>query len=489
MIIDEISWNIMFRGVIPFGSANIFLMVLIYFTLARFRLGTSYPYYATFIVCFIIFLLGPLINMMQVDSIKHAYDITRNILLFAIGVPCLLLGLLTQSKVVISKAMIILPFVFGFMWSIFFVLTMPLYAISQNSMNQQTLPELLQIERINPELAYYSQAVLITLLLIIPSIIMLQKKLDKYVVVHIYGVLTLCFFMCIGNIFKQWEIYYAGSSLTALVWGWAVYRDILLTHQKLHQHSQYQRALAQAQFSASAKTSFTEYYPDKLNESYPFRDREALLEAVFTHSTGFIKQRTDNLLAALKTFTQNQVDTYQIRAKEILFMLFDSVIFQGNTVNNNIKSLLQQLEQQGQNIEKAPSIEDIDNIIFEQAYLLSQLKNKEPQNEADAALIDSIKQYILGHYDSNISINDVISVVGASRSHIMKTFKTVTSKTINQYLTDVRIGKAKSLLLTQSITETAYDVGFNNSAYFSTVFKQQVGITPKAFQQNSKLGI
>lgn len=485
MISDEISWNILFRGVIPFGSANIFLMILIYFTLVRFRLGTSYYFYATFMVCFIIFLLGPLINMMQLNSIKHLYDITRNILLFAIGVPCLLLGLLAQAKIAISKAMVVLPFVFGGMWSLFFVLTLPLYALNQNSANQESLSGLFRIEGINPELAYYSQVGLIALLLIVPSVVMLQRKLDKYVVVHIHGVLTLCFFMCVGNIFKQWEIYYAGSSLTALVWGWAVYRDILLTQQRLHEYSQFQQALAQAQFSASSKNTFTEYYPEKLNELYPFKEREALLEAVATCSTGFIEQRVNSLLTALKVFTQSQLDTYCIRAKEIIFMLFDAAIYQSDCK----KSLLLQLEQQGKNIEKAPSIEAIDNIVIEQAHFLSRHDNATPQNQADEALVNRIKQFILGHYDNNININDVITAVGASRSHVMKTFKTVTSKTINQYLTDVRIDKAKSLLLTQSITETAYDVGFNNSAYFSTVFKQQVGITPKAFQQSAKVGI
>ncbi|WP_143873175.1 helix-turn-helix domain-containing protein [Catenovulum sediminis] len=60
----------------------------------------------------------------------------------------------------------------------------------------------------------------------------------------------------------------------------------------------------------------------------------------------------------------------------------------------------------------------------------------------------------------------------------------MTRCSINQYLIDVRINKSKDLLITMSVTETAFEVGFNNSAYFSTVFKKQTGKTPKEYQQS-----
>ncbi|MER2490742.1 helix-turn-helix domain-containing protein [Catenovulum sediminis] len=49
----------------------------------------------------------------------------------------------------------------------------------------------------------------------------------------------------------------------------------------------------------------------------------------------------------------------------------------------------------------------------------------------------------------------------------------MTRCSINQYLIDVRINKSKDLLITMSVTETAFEVGFNNSAYFSIVFKNK----------------
>ncbi|MER2492799.1 helix-turn-helix domain-containing protein, partial [Catenovulum sediminis] len=105
-------------------------------------------------------------------------------------------------------------------------------------------------------------------------------------------------------------------------------------------------------------------------------------------------------------------------------------------------------------------------------------------SRAYTALVDKIKTFILSQYNRDISINDMANEIGASRSHINKTFKNITAQTINQYLFDVIINKSNDLLITMSVTETAFEVVFNNSAYFSTVFKKQTGKTPKEYQQS-----
>lgn len=65
----------------------------------------------------------------------------------------------------------------------------------------------------------------------------------------------------------------------------------------------------------------------------------------------------------------------------------------------------------------------------------------------------------------------------------MRRFKQETGQTVNQHLTQVRIENAKRLLASISVTETAFEVGFNDSNYFSTVFKKQTGHTPNGFKK------
>ncbi|MCU4676262.1 AraC family transcriptional regulator [Catenovulum sp. 2E275] len=127
----------------------------------------------------------------------------------------------------------------------------------------------------------------------------------------------------------------------------------------------------------------------------------------------------------------------------------------------------------------------INQLLLSEATALASERENVIDSSADKRLVESIKTYILTNYDSDISLNNVADNVGCSRSHVTKVFKNVTSQTILQYLVDVRVHKAKTLLLTKSVTETAYEVGFNNSAYFSTVFKKQTGLTPKEYQANS----
>jgi two-component system response regulator YesN len=60
--------------------------------------------------------------------------------------------------------------------------------------------------------------------------------------------------------------------------------------------------------------------------------------------------------------------------------------------------------------------------------------------------------------------------------------------TIVDYLTSVRIERAKQLLLAtnQSCTEICFEVGYNNQSYFTRTFKGLVGMTPRKFRARNR---
>jgi len=71
-----------------------------------------------------------------------------------------------------------------------------------------------------------------------------------------------------------------------------------------------------------------------------------------------------------------------------------------------------------------------------------------------------------------------------SRFHFMRIFKTTYGKTPHQYLTWVRIERAKLLLKTDmSVSNVCFSVGFESVSTFTTLFKKLVGKTPAYFQQ------
>lgn len=476
---EYITSNILLRAVIPFGAASIFFVVLVYFSIVRHRIGGAYFYYAAFIICFIAFLLGPLVNLSVIDIGKRWYDIFRNVLLFSIGLPSLLIGLLCQAKIKLSIWFFIYPVSLGVAWSILFILSPPLYLY-----NAGEIPWLLNLNWLKYQHIYYSQIVLIVISLVIPCLFILAKKPTFHVAMHVYGTLALCFFMSIGNFWQLWELYYAGSSLTALIWGAAVCHDIQKVNEQIKQQNKHQKLLAKAQFLASGKENFVQYYPETLSEEYPFKEREILLESIRTASKGVLNKQANILFIALEKFTQSELKLYQLRSKEILFMAFDCIVFQ----HANKEVLLTQLDHSGQQIEQADSIGEVNKVMFAELKFLCELPRKAIDKEINQALVSNIKTYILSHYHKNISINDIVDNIGGSRSHLMKAFKVATQQTINQYLVDVRINKAKILLLSMKVTDVAFEVGFNDSAYFSTVFKKQVGMSPKDFQAKAKGG-
>jgi len=60
--------------------------------------------------------------------------------------------------------------------------------------------------------------------------------------------------------------------------------------------------------------------------------------------------------------------------------------------------------------------------------------------------------------------------------------------TIIDYLTSVRIERAKQLLLAtdQNCTEICFEVGYNNQSYFTRTFKGFVGMTPRQFRRKNQ---
>lgn len=74
-----------------------------------------------------------------------------------------------------------------------------------------------------------------------------------------------------------------------------------------------------------------------------------------------------------------------------------------------------------------------------------------------------------------------------SEAHFIRKFKTITGKTPHQYKVGIVISKAIEMLTTTTlnISETAYALGFEDSLYFSRLFKKEVGISPQNYLKKS----
>ena len=100
------------------------------------------------------------------------------------------------------------------------------------------------------------------------------------------------------------------------------------------------------------------------------------------------------------------------------------------------------------------------------------------------------KLFIDGHYAENIDLENIADEAFFSKYHFIRLFHSVYNKTPHQYLSAVRIEKAKLLLMSNiTVAQTCYEVGFESVSSFTGLFKRTTGQTPSAYQkeQHQKL--
>ena len=106
--------------------------------------------------------------------------------------------------------------------------------------------------------------------------------------------------------------------------------------------------------------------------------------------------------------------------------------------------------------------------------------------KTDAARLGVQKgiDYVVGHYQENVTLDALVESSGYSESHFCHRFKEVTGHTPFAYLNRVRVIKAAELLITtgDKITEIAARCGFDNVSYFNRVFRRQMGTSPREYR-------
>jgi AraC-like DNA-binding protein len=99
--------------------------------------------------------------------------------------------------------------------------------------------------------------------------------------------------------------------------------------------------------------------------------------------------------------------------------------------------------------------------------------------------------FLYSNYNTKIRLESIGHMVNLNPRYLCTVFRQVTGRTINQYLTEIRIEKAKRLLLytSLSITEIALETGFSSSQYFSNVFRRAEGIEPSIYRKTRTRGV
>ncbi len=117
------------------------------------------------------------------------------------------------------------------------------------------------------------------------------------------------------------------------------------------------------------------------------------------------------------------------------------------------------------------------------AYYMDRFPCAQPEDDG-YRYVQSALQYIAASYHRPLTVEDIASFVGLSRTHLYRLFHRHLSISPNEYLTRFRIQTACSLLRSSTlpVKYIAYSVGFEDPLYFTKVFRRILGEPPTAYR-------
>ncbi|MCZ8522661.1 MULTISPECIES: response regulator transcription factor [Paenibacillus] len=119
------------------------------------------------------------------------------------------------------------------------------------------------------------------------------------------------------------------------------------------------------------------------------------------------------------------------------------------------------------------------------SYVVSALHRiREEREEQTLSVLDRAKSYIEEHFTEELSLEDVADYVHLNPHYLSKIFKQGIGETFIDFLTRLRIDKAKALIAsdTLSLKEVCFEAGYKDPNYFSRVFKKVTGFTPTEYR-------
>ena len=112
-----------------------------------------------------------------------------------------------------------------------------------------------------------------------------------------------------------------------------------------------------------------------------------------------------------------------------------------------------------------------------------------PRRKGPADLVAQVQRHLDEHFSKPLDLARLAGEHGVSEVHLRWLFRTVQGKTPSQYLTEIRIRQAASLLRTTpwGVERIALEVGYPNAVWFNKQFRRAYAMTPSAFRASQRL--
>ncbi|WP_400163106.1 helix-turn-helix domain-containing protein [Brevibacillus sp. TJ4] len=152
-------------------------------------------------------------------------------------------------------------------------------------------------------------------------------------------------------------------------------------------------------------------------------------------------------------------------------------------------SLLQKMEQMHQGWQDRDELArfHVQALFHQFLYELVKQMREEGSERTRPTLVGHAVQYIEEHYAEALSLQSLAAMLDCSARQLQRMFRAELNVGPMEYLIQVRLKKAKDLLLLEDapIAHIAGEVGYADSYYFSRMFKKYVGMSPSQFKEQA----
>ncbi|HUC91403.1 MAG TPA: response regulator [Paenibacillus sp.] len=206
---------------------------------------------------------------------------------------------------------------------------------------------------------------------------------------------------------------------------------------------------------------------------------EKLIRLISQKDLAGIRQFTDELTTQLseRYYDKNGVIAYIYSLLARLIRFFYDTGIESGPIRSRIAEAFADLE-------RFHTCAQICGQLYE-ICVLSCDKLKESVESYHNQIAERVVNYIESHYmEVDLGLNDIAASVNVSPTYLGSVFKKARGQNISEYITEVRVNKARDLLrhTNMKIMEISDKVGYSNQYYFSACFKKRTGVTPTDFR-------
>ena len=195
--------------------------------------------------------------------------------------------------------------------------------------------------------------------------------------------------------------------------------------------------------------------------------------------------KEEEMLQELNTFFDWMVQHYaedmnNIRLKVLEYIIWgERVAFDSGAINYGVSYRRDYLDL----AMSMTTYEELQKWFQEKMVNICRAIRDQKEDQSNSA-VKKAMLYIQENYSKDISLDDVSGQVNISPYYFSKIFKEETGENFIEYLTRIRIDKAKELLVDEnvSVKEAGIKSGYSDPNYFSRIFKKQMDMTPSEYK-------